>query len=487
MSGPSGALREILERIEQGAAGSPHAADAAAIRARLDGPLRVAIAGRVKAGKSTLLNALVGERIAPTDAGECTRLVTWYERADQYGVRAELAAGGAVTLPFRRAGSSLEVDLGALTVEQVTSLHVGWPTSVLADVTFIDTPGLASLNDENSARTREFLEVHDGDGTDADAVIFLMRHVHRVDLGFLDAFMDRTVTGSSPVNSVAVLSRADEIGGGRPDAMVSAARIAARYATDPEVRTRCATVVPLAGLLAESALTFREDEAAAIRMLAGADGELVDDMLLSIDQFCDLGASDLTVEVRRALLDRLGLFGVRIAVDAARHRGVTSAAGLAQLLLDASGLPELRRLLAEQFTPRATVLKARTCLTRVRALADRLAADHPELAARVRADLERLEVTSVDFARIRAAHLVGSGLVDVPDEDREHLHRVLTAVEPATTLAVAGDATADERKQAVLQDIGRFRAVAGDPLQPPLIVEVYEAAARTCESVYVTL
>ena len=33
---------------------------------------RVAIAGKVKAGKSTLLNALVGEMLAPTDAGECT-------------------------------------------------------------------------------------------------------------------------------------------------------------------------------------------------------------------------------------------------------------------------------------------------------------------------------------------------------------------------------------------------------------------------------
>ena len=41
--------------------------------ARFDEPLRVAIAGKVKAGKSTLLNALVGEAIAPTDAGECTR------------------------------------------------------------------------------------------------------------------------------------------------------------------------------------------------------------------------------------------------------------------------------------------------------------------------------------------------------------------------------------------------------------------------------
>ena len=50
-----------------------------ALRDRLDEPLRVAVAGRVKAGKSTLLNALVGERLAPTDAGECTRVVTWYQ------------------------------------------------------------------------------------------------------------------------------------------------------------------------------------------------------------------------------------------------------------------------------------------------------------------------------------------------------------------------------------------------------------------------
>ena len=60
-----------------------------------------------------------------------------------------------------------------------------------------------------------------------------MRHLHRTDVEFLDAFMDRSVTAASPVNAVAVLSRADEIGAGRLDAIDSARRIADRYRNDP--------------------------------------------------------------------------------------------------------------------------------------------------------------------------------------------------------------------------------------------------------------
>jgi hypothetical protein len=55
---------------------------------RLGEPLRVAIAGRLKAGKSTLVNALIGRRVAPTAAGECTRVVTRfrYGTADRVDV-----------------------------------------------------------------------------------------------------------------------------------------------------------------------------------------------------------------------------------------------------------------------------------------------------------------------------------------------------------------------------------------------------------------
>ncbi len=48
------------------------------IGCRLNQPIRIALAGTLKAGKSTLVNALVGENIAPTDATEATRIVTWF-------------------------------------------------------------------------------------------------------------------------------------------------------------------------------------------------------------------------------------------------------------------------------------------------------------------------------------------------------------------------------------------------------------------------
>ena len=245
---------------------------AQAVVDRLSGPLRVAIAGRVKAGKSTLLNALVGERLAPTDAGECTRIVS------SLPARRQLRGGGEDP---RRAHRTARVHAAPAvrstsssarsTRSDIETIAVSWPTSSLETVTLIDTPGLASINDENSRRTRDFLEADPDRPSDADAVIYLIRHAHRADIAFLDAFMDRTVTAASPVNAVAVLSRADEIGAGRLDAMESSARIAARYEQDPQLRGLCAAVVPMAGLLAETGLTLREDEVAALRMLANTD------------------------------------------------------------------------------------------------------------------------------------------------------------------------------------------------------------------------
>ena len=125
----------------------------AAQRARLDEPLRVAIAGRVKAGKSTLLNALVGEPLAPTDEGECTRIVTWYHDGVTYRVTIHPRDGEGQPARFDRLEDAVVVDLGSFAAEDVERLDVEWPSSSLREMTLIDTPGIGALSGTPSAAT----------------------------------------------------------------------------------------------------------------------------------------------------------------------------------------------------------------------------------------------------------------------------------------------------------------------------------------------
>jgi hypothetical protein len=459
---------------------------AAEVAERLSGPLRVAIAGRVKAGKSTLLNALVGERLAPTDAGECTRLVTRYRRGPGYEVVAQRHDGSREPLAFQRAAGRLDVRLGGVVERDVAFVDVAWPTSALESITLIDTPGLASIDDGNSRRTRDFLEFDPDRPGDADAVIYLLRHAHRADVQFLDAFMDRSVTAASPVNAVAVLSRADEIGAGRLDAMESATRIAARCRQTPELAGLCAAVVPMAGLLAETGLTLREDEAAALRELVATDPSTLERMLLSADHFCEVGASVLTVELRRDLLARLGMYGLRCCVEDVRTGLTPTAAAIGPRLVERSGLPELRSLLTSHFGPRAKVLQARTALVSLRAVARSLRTSAPSLAAEVERRLEQIESGTVAFSVVRAAHLVATGAVALPDEAQGDLDRLLVGGDAAALLGRPAATPADELRAGLLGAIGRWRALASDPLADPATTEVAAVAARAFEHAYST-
>lgn len=484
---PSGVAGEVLQVAKLLAERAPDAAtkaQAGAVAERLNGPLRVAIAGRVKAGKSTLLNALVGERLAPTDAGECTRIVSRYLRGPAYQVTATMRDGRSEPLAFNRTGGALDIKLGALTERDVATIDVAWPASSLETVTLIDTPGLASLNDENSRRTRDFLELESDQAADADAVIYLMRHAHRSDLAFLDAFMDRSVGAASPVNAVAVLSRADEIGAGRLNAMESAARIAARYASDEQIGRLCAAVVPLAGLLAETGLTLREEEVAALRSLAAIPAEQLELMLLSAEQFCDPSAGELLVEVRRQLLGRLGMFGIRLALTEIGAGRATTAAALGPLLVEHSGLNQLRQLIATHFMPRARILQARTALVALRAVARRLPAAAGDLALDVDRRLEQIEAGTVQFAQVRAAHLVASGAVRPTPTERSELDRLLGAASPYAAVGVPPSASPVDVQQQAVAGVGRWRSAGSDPLADPPWVEVCETAARIYERAY---
>ena len=457
----------------------------ASVRQRMSEPLRVAIAGRVKAGKSTLLNALVGERLAPTDAGECTKVVSWYRQGFGYEVRARLWNGESKELRFRRDDGRLEINLGPYQVEDIEQIDVGWPSSNLSRMSLIDTPGLASLTESASVRTHDFLALGDDDRqSEADAVLYLMRHMHRRDAEFLEAFFDESLANTSPVNAIAVLSRTDEIGVGRPDALESAANIADRYGKDERIRSLCVRVLPVAGLLAETGATIEEHEAASLRTLAGIDGPLLRGMLLSVDRFLDPESSDLLVETRHALLERLGLFGVRLAIQKIQQGDAMSAVDLSRLLIDASGLDDLRHLLEQHFTARAMALKGRSALASLRRTARELSSANRDAGRRLLGQIEQVEISTHAFAELRLLHMMLTGRISLTEEEETEVQRLTSGGTLEQRAGLDPDATDEQIQHVALDGIARWRQRAASPLLDRAAADAFEIAARSYEGIY---
>lgn len=193
-------------------------------------------------------------------------------------------------------------------------IDVDWPSSALARTTIIDTPGTSSLSTEVSARTWDML-VPDGEAPGADAVVYLLRALNASDMQFLGKIADHVGGESGPLGVIGVLSRADEVGAGRLDALSSAKDVAARFAEELERTGLCQSVVPVAGLLALAARTMRQSEFAAFSALAQVPAEDLSLALLSADRFARQD-SPLPVDaaMRAQLADRFGLFGIRLAV-----------------------------------------------------------------------------------------------------------------------------------------------------------------------------
>jgi hypothetical protein len=447
---------------------------------RYDEPLRLAIAGKVKAGKSTLLNALVGEEIAPTDAGECTRVVTWYQDGHAPAVTLFPRAGAPHPLRIARDDGALRIDMG-VDAETVDRLEVTWPSASLRATTLIDTPGIASLSLDVSARSERFLAPEDAPSA-ADAVLYLMRHLHSADVRFLESFHDQGVARAAPVNTVAVLSRADEVGVGRVDALRSARVIAARYRSDETLRAFCQTVVPVAGLLAVTGRTMRQDEYAALAKLAALAPERLDALLLTVDRFVDTDAvADPSAAVRAALLGRFGLFGLRLSTTLIRQ-GVGDASTLAAELVQRSGLVELREVLASQFTQRRDVLKARSALI---ALDLVLRREPRPAAARLAVEVERILAGAHEFAELRLLSDLRGRVLKPPKEQAREAERLIGGEGGAAhqRLGLPPEAGRDELRAAAMDRLTVWRRRAESPLTSRAMANAARVVVRSCEGI----
>jgi|GEM_PF-660898 molecular chaperone DnaK len=195
----------------------------------VEAPCTVAVVGRVKAGKSTFVNALLGEDLAKTGATETTATINRFSFGTpnpQRPVRCHwsTAQGKRVTdetVAFLDSlqGNSAEVLQRAKDIEY---LEYRLERDFLRRVTLVDTPGMEAAVEEHNERVSRYLGLEKelaernfglsrSAALQADAIIYVIRPVPRLsDKEFLHAFEEAIFPGSGSLNAMGIVAKVDD-------------------------------------------------------------------------------------------------------------------------------------------------------------------------------------------------------------------------------------------------------------------------------------
>jgi GTPase SAR1 family protein len=338
---------------------------------RLREPMRVAIVGLIKAGKSTLMNALLGEAIVATGAVEATFNVNWLKYGDRSILKVyfkdeqrppeekSFAQLAALTL---RAKENRDYLLA------IKYIEVFCPNEILKTLNIIDTPGLNSVYEDDSENTKAFLQLYGQQLTaitqtqaaNADAVLYLFSHsLGMADTQILEQFQGPLVGNATPINAIGVLTKVDFYAADPnvADPLAAGQKIARRLREHPAVRRLFYTIQPVCGLLAVGSKTLAVQHWQTLSALAQLPEERFAALNRNVQKFIkDYEDVPIAAQDRQNLLAHLGQYGISLACDYLRS-GVSTQEELVEKLSQHTGLEDLRRLLLSHFGHRAFLIK----------------------------------------------------------------------------------------------------------------------------------
>lgn len=343
----------------------------------------LAVGGRVKAGKSTFINTLLGEPLALVGTTETTATINRFvygKPADPNKPIKVVYKNGNVSYESQEFMDSFQgndaktmaLSKGILYFERAIE------NPILLDIDLVDTPGTDAVVDEHQDAaesafgiTQELRKEHDEQTKDeikkADAVIYLVGAVaNQSNKQFLDNFQ-QACAGASALNAIGVISRIDE-----EENTLYNSKDQAKYVAN-SLKDQLSGVMPVSASLYDAINKYAAQFENWQKLLKAIPEDIFNTYLCRSQEAWE-GKYDaalvkkypnlLATEVRQKMKGDMP-WGVFRAIVKTLY-STTSAEEARQQLLTLSNFDEVKQVLQDQFFARAKAIKCTILLAQLK-------------------------------------------------------------------------------------------------------------------------
>ncbi len=316
-------------------------------------PFNVAVFGRMKAGKSSLINALIGQKLTITDTEEATATINrlTYATGDRLKT---FTVHWQHCQPEERPLSELETEWSGKASKVLENVgRAAWlelysDAEALRNIHITDTPGTGSTAYEHERAAQQFIK-----GQVADALIYVFRpDVHEDDLKSISHFCTKSGSATDINNTIGVLHHWDSIYYAPQKSMQDVNNLAAQIAN--QTQKHLSTIIPVSapmGLLAKTAPEAFWIMSRTILSGIGNEAELRD--LLMMDEIWNEDP------LRRAVYEKARELGCPWVSFCAvmLHLLRYPQGNEAELILNLSGMPLLEKTLDTQIFSNRVIIQ----------------------------------------------------------------------------------------------------------------------------------
>lgn len=171
----------------------------------LHNPLKIVVLGEVKAGKSTLVNSLIGKKVSYTNVVEATAAILEIKYSKEEKIIIEQKNQEQINL-----NSLNELDKlmdsnrnNQNFFDNIKKISIFTDTERLKEITLVDTPGLNTVTSENAERTDNYI-------VNADVVLWILNS-HHLGQSDISEKIEEVLDYGKPI--ICVLNRIDEVNG----------------------------------------------------------------------------------------------------------------------------------------------------------------------------------------------------------------------------------------------------------------------------------